>query len=164
MICKILCYSAKQQRWGLTLKNCKSTMWVWITEQLNDTWNLAETDAKWCTSEAKVFGSFTFIPRMGHSELTAASQTQKFIVVRPWSSGEDKNPKLLNHWVNSEFLAYYATSRALAQRLSIPIYSLKLPRWATWFPYMEEMCRLGPSSLPKMTWSCVKGLQPGRGD
>lgn len=44
------------------------------------------------------------------------------------------------------------------------VYSQKWPRWATWLPYMEWMCRLGPSSLPEMTWSCVKDLQPGRGD
>lgn len=96
-------------------------MWVWITEQLNDTWNLAETDAKLRVSEAEMFGSFTFIPKMGFSELTAASQTQQFIVVRPWNSGEDKNPKWLHHWVKPEFLTLCATSRVPAQWLLTPI-------------------------------------------
>lgn len=134
-------------------------MWVWITGQLNDTWNLAEMDAKLCTSEASVFGSFTFILKMGWSELTAASQTQKLMLVRPWSSGEGKNPKLLHHWVNPEFLIFCATSRALAQwlltqiRFTVKNDQAEQPGFYTWnecVGWDSPVCQKWPGVVSKV--------------
>lgn len=99
-------------------------------------------DAKWCASEASVFGSFTFIPNMGHSELTAASQTQKYIVWRIRRSGEDKNPKLLHHWVNPEFFTFCVTLMAPAQwllttiRFTVTNEQGEQPGFHTWIEYV----------------------------